>query len=151
MRILIDGDGCPVVDRTITVAHDCRIPCLIFCDTAHRFERQGAVTITVDKGADSADFALTAQVRPGDVVVTQDYGLAAMCLSRGAAAIRQDGLIYDDGNIDGLLELRHQAKKVRAAGGRLKGPPKRRPEEDDHFEAALRDLLERIQKSESAL
>ena len=151
MRILIDGDGCPVVDRTITVAHDCRIPCLIFCDTAHRFERQGAVTITVDKGADSTDFALTAQVRPEDIVVTQDYGLAAMCLSRGAAAIRQDGLIYDDGNIDGLLELRHQAKKVRAAGGRLKGPPKRQPQEDDDFEAALRTLLEKEKKSDQPL
>ena len=88
MRILIDGDGCPVVDRAISVAHDYHTPCLIFCDTAHRFERQGAVTITVSKGADSADFALVAQVRPEDIVVTQDYGLAAMCLSRGAAAIR---------------------------------------------------------------
>ena len=151
MRILIDGDGCPVVDRAISVAHDYHTPCLIFCDTAHRFERQGAVTVTVDKGADSADFALVAQVRPEDIVVTQDYGLAAMCLSRGAAAIRQDGLIYDESNIDGLLEIRHQTKKIRAAGGRLKGPPKRQPQEDDDFEAALRMLLDGKEKGRSPL
>ncbi len=142
MRILIDGDGCPVVDRAISVAHDYRTPCLIFCDTAHRFQRSGAVTITVDKGADSADFALVNQIQPGDVVVTQDYGLAAMCLSRGARPIRQDGFLYSDDNIGALLTARHVARKIRNGGGRLKGPPRRSPAEDDAFERALRSLLE---------
>lgn len=142
MRILIDGDGCPVVDRTISLAHEYHIACILFCDTAHYFQRSGAVTITVDKGADSVDFALVNQIRPGDLVITQDYGLAAMCLSRGAVPIRQDGLIYHKDNIDALLTARHTAQKVRRGGGRLKGPPKRSADEDLRFEASLRSLLE---------
>ena len=78
MTIFIDADGCPVVDLTLKIARELEIPVLLICDTSHRFEREGAQTITVSKGADSADFALVNRVVPGDVVVTQDYGLAAI-------------------------------------------------------------------------
>lgn len=142
MRILIDGDGCPVVDLTLRLARERKIPCVIFCDTAHMFRRDGAVTVTVDKGADSVDFALVNQICPGDLVVTQDYGLAAMCLGRGAIPIRQDGLVYDDANIDALLTVRHTTHRIRRGGGRLKGAAKRTAAEDAAFEAALRRLLD---------
>jgi uncharacterized protein YaiI (UPF0178 family) len=141
-KLLIDADGCPVVDICIRLANRFGIECIILCDTSHEFRREGAATITVSKGADSVDFALVNLVRKGDIVVTQDYGLAAMCLAKSAAAIHQDGMIYDDGNIGGLLEQRSMAKKVRMSGGRLKGSPKRRPEQDTAFAAALEKILE---------
>lgn len=141
MRILIDGDGCPVVNGTIALAREYTLECVIFCDTAHRMERDGARTIVVDKGADSVDFALVNEVHPGDIVVTQDYGLAAMCLGRAAVPIRQDGLVYDDDNIGALLNARHTAKKIRNGGGRIKGPAKRKERENRDFEAALRTLI----------
>ena len=84
--VLIDADGCPVVDLTIRICHAHSVPVLILCDTAHRIKRDGAETIVFDKGADSVDFALVNRVCPGDVVITQDYGLAAMRLSRRARA-----------------------------------------------------------------
>lgn len=95
------------------------------------------------KGADSVDFALVNLVRPGDVVVTQDYGLAAMCLARSALALNQDGMEYTADNIDALLLARHTAKKIRNAGGRLKGPAKRTAAQDEDFSAALVRLLQR--------
>ena len=73
MRILIDADGCPVVDETLKIAKQFAPECLILCDTSHRFEREGAQTRVFSKGADSVDFALVNLLRPGDVVVTQDY------------------------------------------------------------------------------
>jgi uncharacterized protein YaiI (UPF0178 family) len=76
----------------------------------------------------------------GDVVVTQDYGLAAMCLARGAAVLNQDGMEYTSDNIDALLSARHTAKRIRNAGGRLKGPRSRTAEQNKTFEAALRAL-----------
>ena len=76
MTILIDADGCPVVDLTLQIAKQFSIPVVILCDTAHQIEREGAQTLVFDKGADSVDFALVNRVKPGDVVVTQDYGLA---------------------------------------------------------------------------
>ena len=142
MELFIDADGCPVTNITIALAKEYGVPCTLICDTAHEMRREGAKTITVSKGADSADFALVNLVRKGDLVVTQDYGLAAMCLSRGAVPIHQDGMVYTNDNIDGLLFFRAAAKKVRNAGGRLKGPSKRTRDQDRAFEAALRRLLE---------
>ena len=94
MKILIDADGCPVVDICIKSAKRHGIECLILCDTSHIFEREGAKTVTVSKGADSVDFKIVNLLDRGDIVITQDYGLAAMCLARGARALNQNGLIY---------------------------------------------------------
>ena len=74
MTILIDADGCPVVDMTIKIAAERKIECVILCDTSHVFEKAGAKTITVSKGSDSVDFALANMVQAGDIVITQDYG-----------------------------------------------------------------------------
>ena len=115
--------------------------CLILCDTSHVFEKDGAVTLTFDKGADRVDFALVNRVSPGDIVVTQDYGLAAMCLSKQARVIHQDGMEYTDDNINALLLARYTAQKIRSSGGRLKGPKKRTAEQDHRFEQTLASLL----------
>lgn len=142
MKILIDADGCPVVDIAIRISADFRISCLLLCDTAHEFYRDGAQTLVFDKGADSVDFALVNRVVRGDIVVTQDYGLASLCLARGAFVLHQDGWEYTPDNIDALLFSRHEARKYRASGGRAKGPGKRTPAQDAAFEAALRDRIQ---------
>lgn len=141
-RILIDADGCPVVDITIRLAKECCVECLILCDTSHAFVREGAETLTFSKGADSVDFALVNMINSGDIVITQDYGLAAMCLARNATVLNQDGKVYSADNIDGLLNVRHISRKVRSSGGRFKGPPKRTPEQDEQFRVSLRRILE---------
>ena len=141
MTILIDADGCPVVDITVKIATEKNIDCIILCDTSHFFEKEGAKTITVSKGNDSVDFALVNMTQKGDIVITQDYGLAAMCLAKCAIPISQNGMIYSDDNIGALLNERHTAKKIRMSGGRLKGKPKRSFEQDIAFEKALQTLL----------
>ena len=141
MTVYIDADGCPVVDITVKLSVKARKECVIICDTAHVFEKPGAKTITVSQGNDSVDFTLVNMIHKGDIVVTQDYGLAAMCLAREAVPVSQDGMIYTDGNIDALLMQRHTAKKIRMAGGRIKGQSKRMPEQNRAFEEALNELL----------
>lgn len=144
MKILIDADGCPVVDLTVRLAAKHGAECVILCDTAHEFNREGAQTVVVEKGADSVDFKLVNLVREGDIVVTQDYGLAAMCLARKAIPLSQNGMVYTDKNIDQLLFTRYVSKKIRKSGGRLKGPSKRKPEQDKAFEEALERLIKDI-------
>ena len=118
MKLLIDADGCPVTDIAVRTAVKFGIECVIICDTAHSIVREGARTITVDKGADSADLRLVNLVSAGDIAVTQDYGLAAMCLSKNAVVLNQDG--------------------------RTKGLSKRTKQQDVDFEAALcRSIAER--------
>ncbi len=143
MRLFIDADGCPVTKIAVRAAQARGVPCTVICDTSHRFDLPGAEVITVEKGADSADFRLVNMIQQGDIAITQDYGLAAMCLSRGALVLHQDGKQYTSENIDGLLAFRAFSKRIRRGGGRLRGAPKRTPEQDKAFEAALCDLLDR--------
>lgn len=141
MRLFVDADACPVVPQCLEEAGRAGVPVTLVCDQAHRMERPGAETVTVSQGADSADFALVNRVQPGDVVVTQDYGLAAMCLARRARVLHQDGHEYTPENIDGLLAFHHEARKLRRAGGRTRGPAKRTPAQDEAFRALLVRVL----------
>ena len=141
MKIYIDADGCPVVRNTLKIARKFDVSCVIVCDTAHRIELDGAETIVVSQGADSVDFRLVNLISSGDIVVTQDYGLAAMCLGKKAIVLHQDGKQYAEENISGLLEFRAIGKKIRRSGGRTKGMPKRTSQQDADFEKALIELL----------
>ena len=142
MKLLIDADGCPVVDIAIRLCKQWALPCLVLCDTAHEFHRHGAETLVFGKGADSVDYALVNRVLPGDIVVTQDYGLASMCLARKARVLHQDGWEYTLDNIDALLLVRHDSRKHRAAGNRMKGPKKRTTQQDNAFSQALSKLIQ---------
>ena len=142
MKVLIDADACPVTDIAVSLCAGYNVPCLLLCDTAHILYRENAQTVIVDKGADSVDFALVNRLSAGDIVITQDYGLAAMCLGRSAQVLHQDGWEYTDSNMDGLLFQRHAAKKFRMAGGRTKGPSKRTTAQNKAFTQALENLLQ---------
>lgn len=142
MKILVDADGCPVVNEAVFLAKKFNIPCFLFADTAHRFEKEGATTVIVDKGADSADFVLVNRAAAGDIVITQDYGVASMCLAKGAHVLHQDGWEYTPDNIDALLLVRHESRKLRAAGNRFKGAKKRSAAQNRAFSAALAQLLQ---------
>ena len=141
MKILIDADGCPVVKQVTQIAKENNIEVVIFCDTSHIINSDYAQIITVSKGADSVDFALVNEVKSGDIVVTQDYGLAAMVLSKGGKAITQNGMIISDSNLGLLLTTRYESKKARMSGAHLKGPKKRTTQNDEAFVKSFKSLL----------
>ncbi len=141
-KIVIDADGCPVVREAARIAAEFSVRCVIVCDSAHYFDISNAETVVVSQGADAADFYIVNHITKGDVVVTQDYGLAAMCLAKKACVINQDGKIYSDENISGLLESRAVGKKIMRAGGRLKGPPKRNEQQNEKFIKTIRRIFE---------
>lgn len=141
MKILIDADGCPVTKITVDEAQKRGIEAVIYCDTSHDFSGYGTKVITVSKGADSTDFALVNDAADGDIVITQDYGLAAMALAKKAVPLTQNGLIINDFNIDALLSSRHEAKAARRAGKHLKGPAKRTRKQNEDFRTAILSLI----------
>lgn len=141
MKVLIDADGCPVVDIAVALCRKHNIPCLLLCDTAHELRREGAQTLVFDKGADSVDYAVANRADIGDLVITQDYGLASMALAKKARVLHQDGWEYTPWNIDALLFQRSESRAYRAAGGRTKGPKKRTKVQDDTFRLCLEKLL----------
>lgn len=130
-----------MVNLTLQVAKRFSVPVTILCDTSHQIEREGAQTLVFDKGADSVDFALVNRVKPGDIVVTQDYELASMCLAQCARVLNQNGLEYTADNIDALMLRRYENKKFFRAGKHPKGSAKQTKEQDAKFADTLKKIL----------
>lgn len=145
MKILVDADACPVKKIIERIANEFNIPVIMFIDTSHELYSDYSEIITVSKAPDAVDFALMNRAKKGDIVVTGDYGVAAMALSKCAHAIHQGGMLYTNDNIDRMLLERHLSKVNRKSGKRnphIKGPKKRTSEDDMRFEKMLRNLIE---------
>lgn len=141
-HILIDADACPVTRQAEQIAKAHGMPVTLLCDTNHVLTSDYSEVRIIGAGADAVDLALINLCRRGDVVVTQDYGVAALALGKGAHAIHQSGLIYTNENIDRMLMERHLARKSRMSGKHhFKGPKKRTAQDDENFIRAFETLL----------
>lgn len=141
MKILVDGDSCPVKDIIIRLAKEFSINVTILIDSSHYFQDDYCTIITIDKGRDAVDYALINRTSKGDIVITGDYGVATMALSKQAYSIHPNGLIYTSDNIDKLLMQRHLSAKARRANKRYSKVKKRTAEDDVRFEHSLRCVI----------
>jgi uncharacterized protein YaiI (UPF0178 family) len=141
MRIVVDADACPGRNIIEDVAKENNIEVIMFCDLNHALHSEYSSIRYVDSGFQSVDMAVANESKKGDIVVTQDYGVAAMCLGKGASAINPRGYVYNDENIDRLLFERHIAQKVRRGGGRASTHKKRNSEDDERLEKNLIKLI----------
>lgn len=143
MKILVDADACPVISIIERIAQKYKLPVVLLCDTNHVLQSDYSEVKVIGAGADAVDFALVGLCEKGDLVVTQDYGVAAMILGKGAHGIHQNGKWYTNENIDRMLMERHISKKARRSKSRhhLKGPAKRTLEDDRRFEESLEKLV----------
>ena len=143
MKVFVDADACPVVDIVEAIASKYKLDVTLLCDTNHVLTSDYSEVIIVGAGADAVDYKLISICNRGDIVVTQDYGVAAMALGKGAYAIHQSGKWYTDENIDQMLMERHLNKKARRASSRnhIKGPRKRTDEDDQRFAESFEKLL----------
>lgn len=143
MKILVDADACPVKEIIVRRAQQRNIPVTMLIDTSHILNDGYSQVITVDKGRDSADIRLVNLIEPGDLVVTQDFGVAAMALAKGAKVLNQNGMVYDNSNMDRLLFERALGQEVRRAGGRTGKIKKRTKADDEAFERVFLHMLAR--------
>ena len=170
MQIFVDADACPVVDIVETIAEKYNISTTLLCDTNHILHSDYSDVVVVGAGADAVDYKLISICHKGDVVVSQDYGVAAMALGKGAYAIHQSGKWYTNDNIDQMLMERHLNKKARrsshknhmkgrtmSGGHRLcadrsgSGDPRKRTEEDDvRFAQSFEKLILMAKSKEGA-
>ena len=153
MRIYVDADACPVIPIVEQVAEKNNIAVTLLCDTNHVLDSDYSEVKVIGAGADAVDFVLINLCRKNDIVVTQDYGVAAMALGKGAYAIHQSGKWYTDENIDQMLMERHLSKKARRASGKnhLKGPKKRTEEDDVRFQRSFEKLVMTINKTKDSI
>ena len=143
MRIFVDADACPVVGIVEETAKRYDIPVTLLCDTNHVLHSDYSEVIVVGAGADAVDYKLISICHKGDIVVSQDYGVAAMALGKGAYAIHQSGKWYTNENIDQMLMERHLNKKARRASHKnhIKGPRKRTEEDNERFRESLEKMI----------
>lgn len=143
MRIYVDADACPVVRIVERVAKKYNIQVTLLCDTNHVLESDYSEVKIIGAGNDAVDFALIGMCKKEDIVVTQDYGVAAMALGKGCYAIHHTGKWYTNENIDQLLLTRHIGKKERRSSSKhhLKGPKKRTKADDIGFEKSFEKLI----------
>jgi uncharacterized protein YaiI (UPF0178 family) len=148
MRILVDGDACPVTALIEKIAARYGIGVVFFHSTCHHSSNTGSSMekIMVDNVSQAVDMAIINKASRGDIVVTGDFGLASLVLGRKAYALSFSGMIYDEQNIDRLLFERHVAGVVRRSGGRMKGPARRRESDDKDFEKSLCFLISQNMK-----
>ncbi len=150
MQTYVDADACPVTRIVERICKENAVPCTLLCDTNHVLHSDYSEVRTVGAGKDAVDLALINLCKKGDLVVTQDYGVAALALGKGAKAIHQSGKWFTNDNIDGLLAERAMAQKARRSKKKphRKGPRKRTAEDDKRFEESFRKLLLRSLEEE---
>ena len=150
MDIYVDADACPVVRIVDTVAQKHGIPVTLLCDTNHVLNSDYSQIKVVGAGADAVDYKLISMCRAGDIVVSQDYGVAAMALGKGAYAIHQSGKWYTNENIDQMLMERHLNKKARRKSHKnhLKGSKKRTEEDDVRFAQSFEKMIMKAKEKE---
>lgn len=150
MKIYVDADACPVVRIVEQIARENGIPVMLLCDTNHVLHSDYSEVKVIGAGADAVDFALVNLCGKQDIVVTQDYGVAAMALGKGAYAIHQSGKWYTNENIDQMLMERYLHKKARRSSGKkhLKGPKKRTAEDDVLFQQSFEKLIHMVKSQD---
>ena len=148
MQIFVDADACPVVAIIEKIAKDNSVPVMLLCDTNHVLSSTYSKVVVVGVGADAVDYKLISICHKGDIVVSQDYGVATMALGKGAYAIHQSGKWYTNDNIDQMLMERHLNKKARRSSHKnhIKGPKKRTEEDDVRFAQSFEKMLMMVQE-----
>lgn len=149
MRIFVDADACPVIGIIERLAKKYDVPVTLLCDTNHVLVSEYSEVKVIGAGADAVDYALIGLCGRGDIVVSQDYGVAAMALGKGAYAIHQSGKWYTNENIDQMLMERHLAKKARRATKKnhLKGPKKRSAQDDERFAESFEKMIRKAKNN----
>lgn len=140
----MDADACPVVGIVESIAKKHGVKVTLLCDTNHVMQSAYSEVIVVGAGADAVDYRLIGICHKGDIVVSQDYGVAAMALGKGAYAIHQSGRWYTNDNIDRMLMERHLNRKARRGSHKnhIKGPKKRTEADDERFAASFERLVQ---------
>lgn len=141
MRIIVDADACPGRELIEKAAKENYIQVIMYCDINHILKSDYSSIVYVDSGFQSVDMKIVNETKNGDIVITQDFGVAAMVLGKKAYALSPKGNIYSDNNIERLLFERHLGQKVRRGGGKTSNSKKRNKEDDERLYDNLKKII----------
>lgn len=137
MKIIVDGDACPGISIIVKIAKEYGLDLIIYCDIHHYITVDYGEVRVVDSGFQSVDMKVVNECNSGDIIVSQDYGVAAICLGKKAVVISPKGYIYTNENIGAMLEQRYLSQKIRRGGGKTPNVKKRTIEDDKRLQKNL--------------
>ena len=141
VNIIVDADACPTNQIINELSKKYNIETTYICDNSHQINNVEQRVIYVDKGSDSADYKILELCNENSIIITQDYALASLCLSKNAIVIHFNAFIIDNHNIDTLLNTRYLNAKARKAKLKLSNPKKRKKEIDVEFKKLLEKTI----------
>ena len=147
MKIYVDADACPVKDVVISEGRKANIPVILVTSFSHFSNAEqpsGVETIYVDSGADAADYRIMKLAEAGDIIITQDYGLASLGLAKGNIVLHHKGFSYTNENIDQLLQTRYFSAMARKSGKRTKGPKPFTAEDREQFRTLFTEVISNL-------
>lgn len=148
MKILVDADACPVKDEIVQCSKLFNLTLIMFVDVNHRLDKYDVQVVTVDQGSDSVDLALINAMSPGDLIVSQDYGVASLALAKRGHVIHPSGMIINEGNIDQLMFERHINREIRKNKSRGTKHKKRTMDDNIRFSEQIKRYIEQILKND---
>lgn len=142
MKVIVDADACPrsALAICLRVGADSNIPVCTVASFNHSID--SPCHIVVGDNSQEVDLKVVNMAAKGDIVVTQDIGLAAMVLAKGASALSVVGREFIQEDMSFLLEEREAKARLRRGGGRTRGPRKREEADDIRFETSLKRIVE---------
>lgn len=150
MKVYVDADACPVKDIIISEATADQIPVVLVTSISHFSTVQqpaGVETVYVDTGAEAADYRIMRLVKKGDLLITQDYGLASLALGKGCIVLHHMGFRYTNETIDQLLQSRYLSAMVRKSGKRTKGPKPFTNDDRKKFQELFKNTIAETKRS----
>lgn len=145
MRVLIDADACPSINLITDCVKKNKLELLLYTDDSHNIINDYGIVKTVEKGFQSVDIVIINEIKEKDILITQDYGLALLALSKKSFVIHPKGMIYTNDNIEQLLYEKYLNEKTRKSTKHIKGPRKRTKDDDLKLIDNLEYLINKLQ------
>jgi Uncharacterized protein conserved in bacteria len=149
MKIIVDADASPVKNEIIQLAGQYTVPVVLVSSIAHySFETYPSYVkiLYVEKGADRADFKIVQLAEKGDIIVTQDYGLASLLLPKGCRVVHHMGYEYTTKILNVYSKI-VTSVHLKKSGERTKGPRPFTEANRQNFIVFFNELLEETSKN----
>lgn len=146
MRIIVDGDATPYKNEIFALSSQYQVSMYVYVDYAHLLKEALYQVIECEIGHDSVDMHILSDLQKDDLLITQDYGLAALALGKGVKVLHVSGMEITSQNIDELLLRRYIGAHQRKSGKHVKGPSKMTKEDQIYFLEQLDHLLKHLCK-----
>ncbi len=140
MRIFVDADACPVIDEILAVITDWEV---VLVHNQHHELNHGQENVTVKETGDrpdEADHYIYNHLQAGDLVITDDLGLASLVVGKGGEVLRFRGDMVDESNVELRLVQRYAARKERESSQRTNGPPAFTKADREKFKRRLKQI-----------